>query len=114
MHNLFLYAFTHNRAHIYCQLPQLVRFALHDRRRADVPRITPSIECHTKLCLERRWRIGEWKEEWVRGWRVTASAAAAALNTNDYYMQAVSGQREIQSTLRILDGAKTLHAAAGG
>jgi len=27
----------------------------------------------------------------------------ATLNTNDYYMQPVSGQLEIQSTLRILD-----------
>lgn len=35
-----------------------------------------------------------------------AAAAAAALNTNDYYVQPVSGQLEIQSTLRILDGAK--------
>lgn len=34
------------------------------------------------------------------------AAAAAALNTNDYYVQPVSGQLEIQSTLRILDGAK--------
>lgn len=30
-------------------------------------------------------------------------AACATLNTNDYYMQPVSGQLEIQSTLRILD-----------
>lgn len=35
-----------------------------------------------------------------------AAAAAAALNTNDYYVPPVSGQLEIQSTLRILDGAK--------
>lgn len=34
------------------------------------------------------------------------AAAVAALNTNDYYVQPVSGQLEIQSTLRILDGAK--------
>lgn len=37
---------------------------------------------------------------------MAAAAAAAALNTNDYYVQPVSGQLEIQSTLRILDGAK--------
>lgn len=49
------------------------------------------------FCCQGGGGRGEWAEGGV---------AAAALNTNDYYVQPVSGQLEIQSTLRILDGAK--------